>query len=104
MGYPEGAEITHAIDVAPALMALDPINGSAGGTKIKVTGSGFGTATTGLSLRADGNDICHTVEVFEYGKFYCYTNAEIITGLNMTIALDGVVSAESYVAGDVAYN
>lgn len=50
MGYPEGSEITHAIDVGPALLAIDPAVGSAGGSNITVTGSGFGTSTTGLNI------------------------------------------------------
>lgn len=50
MGYPEGSEIAHSIDCAPALLAIDPAVGSAGGSMITVTGSGFGTQTTGLNL------------------------------------------------------
>jgi len=54
MGYPGGAEITHSLDVAPAIMAIDPvgISGSHGGSRISVTGSGFGVDTVGLNLLA----------------------------------------------------
>ena len=66
-------------------------------------GSGFGTATKGLSLSADGVDICHTVEIYDFGKFYCYTNAGSIDSTDLSITLDGSGSSTSFIASDVAY-
>jgi len=104
-GYPEGAEITHTLDVPPALMAIDPAVGSAGGSKLKVTGSGFGTSTIGLNLNADGTDICSSVEIIEYGKFYCYTNTGDITATSLIISTNGTFNATAqYVASDAAYS
>lgn len=103
-GYPEGAEITHSIDVAPALLMIDPAVGSSGGTKLVVLGSGFGTSTTGLNLAADGAELCSSVDIYAYGSFYCYTNAiEVASGATITITLDGSASADSFVASDAVY-
>lgn len=73
-GYPEGAEIAHAVEFVPALLAIDPSVGSSAGSKISVIGSGFGLDAN-VGLKASGVDICDSVDVYEYGKFYCYTNA-----------------------------
>lgn len=72
-GYPEGSEIAVSIDLAPALLMIDPQTGSSGGSKLNVVGSGFGTQTVGLNLQNDGADICESVDIYEYGKFYCNT-------------------------------
>jgi len=92
-GYLEGAEITHSLDVLPALLALDPQVGSSGGTKLKVTGSGFGTSTVGLNLNVGGTDICSSVEIIEFGSFYCYTTAGDIAATAPIISVNGVFNA-----------
>lgn len=102
-GYPEGSEITHSLDVAPALLAIDPPIGSSAGSKIKVTGSGFGTSTA-IGLKAGSADLCASVEIFEFGSFYCYTNAiEVANGTAITITVDGSANADSFIAGDASY-
>jgi hypothetical protein len=107
-GYPEGAEITHSLDVDPALMAIDPAIGNAGGTKIKVTGSGFGTSTVGLNLKANGVYICSSVEIIEFGKFYCYTmtgDIELANSTTLFISKNGTVNETSYyTASDVIFS
>lgn len=103
-GYPEGSEITHSIDVAPALLMIDPIVGSSAGSKIKVVGSGFGQ-NTNINLAANGVELCDSVEIYEQGSFYCFTKAmEVAEGSAITITVDGSVKEGSFVAGDAAYS
>jgi hypothetical protein len=90
--------------VLPALLALDPPVGSSGGTKLLVTGSGFGTSTVGLNLNVGGTDICSSVEIIEFGKFYCYTTAGNIEATAPIISISGAFDADTqYVASDVTY-
>jgi hypothetical protein len=104
MGYPEGSEITHSVDVAPALLQIEPTVGSSGGSIITVTGSGFGQETENLNLLADGIELCETVDIFAYGQFRCHTNQiEVVNGAQILIAIDGEANIESYVTSDVAY-
>lgn len=104
MGYPEGSEIEHAIDVPLALLLIEPAVGSTGGSIIKVTGSGFGTLTEGLNLLADGVELCESVEITAYGSFLCHTNQiEVANGAQILIAIDGEANLDSFVASDVAY-
>ena len=60
-GLPEGAEIEHFIEAAPALLMIDPPVGSAGGTKLLVTGSGFGVETENLNIKVGSTQICAEV-------------------------------------------
>ena len=104
-GLPEGAEIEHFIEAVPALLMLDPPVGSAGGTKVLVTGSGFGEETENLNILVGDTEICAEVKVTSYGHFTCTTKAmEIPAGQNVTITIDGTANAESFVASDVSYS
>lgn len=49
-GYPMGSEISHYLEFAPSVLQISPSEGSAGGSWIQVTGSGFGLETSGLNL------------------------------------------------------
>jgi hypothetical protein len=102
-GYPEGAEIIHSITVTPALLAIEPAIGNSGGSKLTVTGSGFGMQTSGLNLYLDGTALCATVEIYEYGKFYCSTITGVQSGSIIAIGIDGAIDESSYVASDVSY-
>lgn len=83
---------------------IEPSVGSAGGTKINVWGTGFGPSTPDINLRADGDELCHSVEIYEYGKFWCYTNAmDVANGAVMTITLDGSADSNSFVASDAVF-
>jgi len=87
---PEGAEIEHFIAAAPALLMIDPPVGSAGGTKLLVTGSGFGVDTEGLNIKVGSTEICAEVKVTTYGQFTCTTKPiAIATGQAVTISIDG---------------
>lgn len=102
-GYPEGAEIEHSITVSPALLAIEPAIGNSGGSKLTVTGSGFGMQTSGLNLYFDGTALCDSVEIYEYGKLYCNTITGVQSASTITIGIDGVIDESSYVASDVSY-
>jgi len=102
-GYPEGAEIEHSITVAPALLSIEPAIGNSGGSKLTVTGSGFGMQTSGLNLYFDGTALCDSVEIYEYGMFYCNTITGVQSASTLTIGIDGVADESSYVASDVTY-
>jgi hypothetical protein len=102
-GYPENAEVEHALEFAPALLMIDPAVGSSAGSKIHVVGSGFGQYAD-VGLKTSGQDLCASVDVYAYGRFYCYTNAiEVANGANIEITIDGQVHADSFVAGDAVY-
>ena len=104
-GYPEGGEIEHFVEAHPALLMLDPPIGSAGGTKLLVTGSGFGLKTEGLNLKVGSTELCASVEVTEWGKFTCMTKPiSIAAGQSVKITLNGVASADSFIASDVSYS
>jgi hypothetical protein len=60
-GRPEGAEIEHFIEAVPALLMIDPPVGSAGGTKVLVTGSGFGKEAENLNILVGDTEICAEV-------------------------------------------
>jgi hypothetical protein len=91
--------------VKPALLSIDPAVGSSGGSRISVVGSGFGTATTGLNIAADGVELCASVNIASYGTFDCYTNAiEVAVGATITVTLNGVESTDSFVASDCIYS
>ena len=67
--------------MTPNLLTISPSSGSAGGTLLTVTGTGFGTATAGLTLvDSSGTDVCASVSITGYGTFTCMTKAvEILT-------------------------
>jgi hypothetical protein len=62
------------------LISIEPEIGSIGGSKIIVTGSGFGTEVTDLNLYDSTNDrtLCSSFEVISYGVFTCVTILEAI--------------------------
>jgi len=61
------------------LISLTPEVGSAAGTVVKVTGSGFGSLTTTLNLwgSASGN-VCSKTTYVSSGSFLCTTNAVVL--------------------------
>ena len=72
--------------MTPNLVSISPPSGSAGGTLITVTGSGFGLKTKGLMLtNASKKDLCQTVTIKSYGVFECLTIAEEIEKQPMQI-------------------
>lgn len=104
-GYPEGAELTHSFETYPSIFTITPSVGSAGGTKITVTGSGFGTQTENLQLLADGTSLCSEIEIVSYGEFTCFTYAiEIVELAVITVSVDSVTQLLSYVAEDCVYS
>ena len=76
-----------SVTVAPTLVSISPASGSAGGTLLTVTGTGFGSSTQGLNLEhATGGDICDEVTILGYGSFTCLTKAmEIVSGETLTL-------------------
>ena len=62
----------------PAFLTVTPATGSAAGTLIHVTGSGFGIETE-ISLALNGVSMCQTVTMTGYGAFDCLTTAVEIT-------------------------
>lgn len=78
--------------------------GSAGGSIITVTGSGFGVETERLNLLADGVELCATVDIIEYGIFECHTNKiEVANGAQILIAIGGEANIDSFVGSEIAY-
>ena len=73
-GYPAGYDTVTTVAVTPNLVSISPATGSAGGTLLTVTGTGFGSKTTGLTLvDSTGADVCARVENISYGTFNCMT-------------------------------
>ena len=58
-----------SVSVVPTLVSISPSSGSAGGTLITVTGTGFGVNTQGVNLThgPSGTDICEEVNMIGYG-------------------------------------
>jgi hypothetical protein len=77
------------ISATPTLKSISPSNGSIGGSVITVTGSGFGTSTTGLGLYDGAQEICTSVEVVSYGVFTCTTSAVEVDAASMQISISG---------------
>ena len=77
-GLPENYD-RGEITMVPTLVSVSPSTGSSGGTLITVTGTGFGTSTTDVSLLngTTGDEICDpdTVTITGYGVFTCITQA-----------------------------
>jgi len=68
------------LELTPSLLSISPLVGSAGGSKIIVTGTGFGLGTQGLNLfdSLTNKLICSKVSVLSYGSFSCLTNPVVI--------------------------
>jgi hypothetical protein len=66
---------SYSISVVPSLLTVSPSTGSAGGSLIHVTGSGFGPQTEGLNLvrTSSSTNLCQTVTITAYGAFDCLT-------------------------------
>ena len=79
-GFPTGFDTVATIATTANLVSISPATGSAGGTLLTVTGTGFGVDTTGVTLvkTADDADVCETVTMTGYGTFTCMTKAEEI--------------------------
>ena len=75
-GYPTGYLTVKTVAVTPNLVSISPASGSAGGTLLTVTGTGFGSKTAGLTLvDSTDKDICEKVTITGYGSFTCLTKA-----------------------------
>lgn len=78
-GLPSGHDQLGRLNLEPRIFAVSPATGSAGGTLLTITGSGFGVNDNGedLSLQArtpsGWQDICAEVEVVSYGVVTCLT-------------------------------
>ena len=74
-GTPTGA-ISQQI-FTPALISVSPAVGSSGGTRLTVTGVGFGPNTENINLYhvQSSQQICKDVEITGYGTFICQTIA-----------------------------
>ena len=58
-GLPKDYAKVKTVAVTPNLVSISPSSGSAGGTLLTVTGTGFGSKTKGLMLvDAAGKDLC----------------------------------------------
>ena len=58
-GLPKDYAKIKTVAVTPNLVSISPSSGSAGGTLLTVTGTGFGSKTKGLMLvDAAGKDLC----------------------------------------------
>lgn len=56
------------------MVSISPASGSAGGTLLTVTGTGFGKKSTGITLvDSTDKDVCEKVEITGYGTFTCLT-------------------------------
>lgn len=74
-GLPNGFENISSLTFTPAFVSVSPnTGGSAGGTLLTVTGTGFGVDTTGLGINKGTTPLCAKVTVTGYGSFTCMTN------------------------------
>lgn len=78
--FPDGLPTDYAkvktVAVTPNMISVSPSSGSAGGTLITVTGTGFGTQTANVKLVDSSDaDVCQTLTITGYGKFTCLTKA-----------------------------
>lgn len=80
-GYPAGAGSLTYLELTPSLLSISPLVGSAGGSRIIVTGTGFGPGTQNLNLYDSKTRklLCSEVKVLSYGSFSCLTNPVVIT-------------------------
>lgn len=87
-GLPTGYADYTSVTVVPTLVSISPSSGSAGGTLLTVTGTGFGVNTQDVNLThgPSGTDICEEVNMIGYGTFTCLTTAmEITSGDALTL-------------------
>lgn len=104
-GIPEGGQIAQAIESSPSILAINPSTGSSAGSKILVSGTGFGTETSGLELLADGSSLCAEVEIIAFGEFICTTNEmEVAVGAIITVSIDNVEQTLSHIAAEAIYS
>jgi hypothetical protein len=91
-GLPAGYDSFLTATIAPTLVSISPSTGSAGGTLITVTGTGFGTDSADLNLQhSSGSDICDEVNVTGYGTFTCLTKVMEISSsdaINLKLGSD----------------
>jgi len=92
-GLPSGYDSFMTASIAPTLVSISPSTGSAGGTLITVTGTGFGVNSSSVNLQhtTSGQDICQEVTITGYGSFTCLTNAMEISSsdsINLKIGTD----------------
>ena len=100
-GIPSGASSIFGANFTPTLISLSPNVGSAGGSTIEVTGSGFGLETPNLNLWHTPTNqlLCSEVTQLSYGKFLCKTLAIEISSAD-TINL--YASFSQYPCGNTA--
>ena len=83
-GYVSADSITAigTVEITPKMTSVYPSIGSTMGTTVLVTAPGIGINTENVMLNASisgvSTDLCASVTVFEYGRFYCVTNAMTI--------------------------
>ena len=96
----------YSISVVPSLLTVSPSTGSAGGTLIHVTGSGFGPLTEGLNLvrTSSSTNLCETVTITGYGEFDCLTVTGVVeeTDLLNLVSSAGLISPVD--AANVVYS
>lgn len=106
-GLPTGFDTITTVAVTPNLVSISPATGSAGGTLLTVTGTGFGTSTAGVDLvKADGASVCDKVTVTGYGTFTCMTKSEEITSsdtLSLKTSAGTYACANTLNAADCGY-
>lgn len=89
----------------PAVLAISPATGSAGGSVINMLGSGFGPETLGLNILVNGAELCSEIKITGYGELTCKTNAiEISYTAVLSVSVAGTEVTTSFIAGDVSYS
>ncbi|MCP4566435.1 MAG: hypothetical protein GY841_02510, partial [FCB group bacterium] len=106
-GLPTGYDTITTVPVTPNLVSISPATGSAGGTLLTVTGTGFGVKTEGVTLaKASGDSVCDKVTITGYGTFTCMTKAEEITAsdvLSLKTSAGTYACANTLTAADCGY-
>lgn len=91
-GYPKAHEvITEDSDdlvMTPEVVSISPSEGSIAGTKVEVTAPGVTVSSVVDLVDAEGNSICESVSVEEFGKITCITIPEEIDS-EISILKDG---------------
>jgi len=97
-GFATGYADFKSVTVTPTLVSISPSSGSAGGTLLTVTGTGFGESTQGLGLVLEsGDDICEEVKATGYGTFTCMTK---VMEIESTAVLQLKSATGSYACGN----
>lgn len=107
-GFPTGYDTVNTVAVTPNLVSISPAAGSAGGTLLTVTGTGFGANSEGVTLvkASDSSDVCDKVTITGYGSFTCMTKAEEILStdtLKLKTSSGNYDCANTLVAADCGY-